>query len=94
MVTMYALADPLQAYLFECDDEALFAVSLDAEGSNIPRRSCPQGWRRISEFALNAPDPITAGIPVQTLMQGLLSVGYYIWREGRKPQHRLMSTDT
>jgi len=84
MVT-YALADSLQAYLFECDDDALFAVSLDAEGSNIPRRSCPQGWRRISEFALDAPDPIMAGIPVQTLMQGLLSVGYYIWREGTKP---------
>jgi len=84
MVMTYAPADPLQAYLFECDDDALFAISLDAEGSNIPRRSCPQGWRRISEFALDAPDPITAGIPVQTLMQGLLSVGYYIWREGRK----------
>jgi hypothetical protein len=84
MVTTYAPADPVQAYLFACDDDALFAVSLDAQGSNIPRRSCPQGWRRISELALGAPDPMVAGIPVPTLMQGLLSVGYYIWREGRK----------
>jgi len=74
----------LRAYLFECDEDALFAISLDALGSNIPRRSCPQGWRRISELELGGPDRVASGIPVPALLQSLLSVGYYVWREGTK----------
>jgi hypothetical protein len=84
MPITFAPTNSLRAYLFECDGDALYAISLDAQGSNIPRRSCPQGWRRISELELGESDPTAAGIPVPTLLQSLLSVGYYIWREGTK----------
>jgi hypothetical protein len=84
MATTYAASDALDAYLFECDDDALYAVSLDPLGANIPRRSCLQGWRRIAEFALGVHEPMSVAIDPETVLQGVRSVGYYIWREGRK----------
>jgi hypothetical protein len=83
MAATYA-PDALDAFLFECGDDALFAVSLDPLGSNIPQRYCPQGWRLISEFALGIHEPIPVAIPPERILQGLRSVGYYIWREGKK----------
>jgi hypothetical protein len=41
------------AYLFQGDDIGLFAVSLDKSGRNIPRSSCPEGWR----LKLSSPSP-------------------------------------
>jgi hypothetical protein len=38
--------DATDAYLFECDDEPLFAITRDASGSNLPLRtsnSTPDG---------------------------------------------------
>ena len=84
MAATYAPPEALDAYLFECDDDALFAVSLDPLGSNIPQRSCPQGWRRIAEFALGVHESMPVAIAPERILQGVRSVGYYIWREGRK----------
>ena len=84
MATTYAPSDALHAYLFECDDDALFAVSLDPLGSNIPRRSCLQGWRYRTEFALGMHEPMPIAIAPEPVLHGLRSVGYYIWREGTK----------
>ncbi len=80
----YAPSDALQAYLSECDDDALFTVSLDPLGSNIPHRSCPQGWSYKAEFALGVHEPMPIAIAPDRVLQGLRSVGYYIWREGTK----------
>ena len=84
MAAAYAPPDALDAYLFECDEDALFAVSLDRLGANIPQRSCPQGWHRISEFALSVHDPMPVAIDPERVLQGVRAVGYYIWREGKK----------
>jgi hypothetical protein len=84
MAATYAPPDALDAYLFECDDDALFAISLDPFGLNIPQRSCPQGWRRIAEFVLAVHQPMPVAIAPERILQGLRSVGYYIWREGKK----------
>ena len=72
MATTYAASDALDAYLFECDDDALYAVSLDPLGANIPRRSCLQGWRRIAEFALGVHEPMPVAIDPETVLQGIL----------------------
>ena len=84
MASTYAAPDALDAYLFECDDDALFAVTLDPTGSNIPQRTCPQGWRRVAEFALGVHEPIPVAIAPERILQAIRSIGYYIWREGRK----------
>ena len=45
-------SDAQTAYLFQCGDEELFAVSADKAGTNIPRSSCTQGWLLRQEFQL------------------------------------------
>ena len=47
MAIDFARSESVIAYLFECGDDALFAATLDPVGSNIPQKTCPQGWRRI-----------------------------------------------
>ena len=49
MPTIYgpsADIDPGQAYLFQCDDNGLFAASRDPTGGNLPRDPCAEGVRR------------------------------------------------
>jgi hypothetical protein len=46
--------DAQTAYLFQCGDEELFAISQDKTGKNIPRTSCTQGWLLREQFALGA----------------------------------------
>ena len=36
--------DTWTAYLFQCGNEQLIAVTLDETGANLPRSSCTQGW--------------------------------------------------
>jgi hypothetical protein len=84
MAIDYARSDSVTAYLFECGDDALFAVSLDPVGSNLPQRTCPQGWRRIAEFALGVHEPAPVSISPERILQAVRSIGYYIWREGKK----------
>lgn len=82
MNTTYADTDSLQAYLFQCDDNGLYGVSLDPAGSNLPRSACPQGWRLKKAFALGVQDPVPAPIPPEPILRGIRNVGYYVWREG------------
>ena len=84
MAIDFARSDSVTAYLFECGDDALFAVTLDPAGSNIPQRTCLQGWRRIAEFALGVHEPTPVAIAPERILQGIRSIGYYIWREGKK----------
>ena len=75
-------SDSQEAFLFRCDDNGLFAVSIDRLGSNLPCNSCPEGWRLERAFALGVQEPVPAPIPPEPILRGVRSVGYYIWREG------------
>jgi hypothetical protein len=81
-MSIYTDADALEAYLFHCDDSGLYAVSLDPTGRNIPRNSCPQGWRLKTEFLLGVHQAVPASIPPEPILRGVRNVGYYVWREG------------
>ena len=76
------LGDAETAYLFQCGDEELFAVSSDKAGKNIPRTSCTQGWQLREEFSLGAEEPVPAAIGSKSILRGVISKGYYIWRAG------------
>jgi len=84
MAIDYTRSDSVAAYLFECGDDALFAVSVDKDGSNLPQRTCPQGWRRVAQFALGVHEPMPVEIDPARILQAIRSIGYYIWREGKK----------
>ena len=70
------------AYLFQCGEEGLFAVSADKAGGNIPRSSCTQGWllRRAFRFGLH--DPVPEEISPLPILRSITEKGYYIWRSG------------
>ena len=55
-------SDTRTAYLFQCGNENLFAVSPDKAGEAIPRSSCTQGWLLRQEFQLGAQEPVPAPI--------------------------------
>ena len=74
--------DTVQAYLFECGDERLFAVSIDPYGRNIPRNACPEGWRLKTGFLLGIHRPVPAEIDPKAVLRGIRDAGYYVWREG------------
>jgi hypothetical protein len=78
-----ASTDALEAYLFQCDDNGLYAVSLDPLGGNLPRGPCAEGWRLRTAFALGVHEPVPAAIPPEPILRGVRAVGYYVWREGR-----------
>jgi hypothetical protein len=79
---VYGDTDPVLAYLFQGDDISLLAVSLDKSGRNIPRSSCPEGWRLKAEFPLAVAEPVPAAITAVSIIRGVRALGYYIWREG------------
>ncbi len=74
--------DAQSAYLFECDRDGLFAISLDQSGGNIPRDLCPEGWQLKTTFSLGVREAIPAAISPEPVLRGIRDVGYYIWREG------------
>ena len=77
--------DAQTAYLFQCGDEELFAVSPDKAGTNIPRSSCTQGWLLRQEFQLGAQAPVPTAISPEPVLRSITDKGYYIWRAGWLP---------
>ena len=77
--------DAQTAYLFQCGDEELFAVSADKAGTNIPRSSCTQGWLLRQEFQLGRQDPVPTTISPEPVLRSITDKGYYIWRAGLLP---------
>ncbi len=71
------------AYLFQCCDEELFAVSPDKAGKNIPRSSCTQGWLLRRELQLGTHDPVSTPPSLKQALRGIADKGYYIWRADR-----------
>ena len=74
--------DAQTAYLFQCGDEELFAVSADKAGENIPRSSCTQGWLLKQELQIGVKGPAAAAVGPEPIRRGITDKGYYIWRAG------------
>ena len=78
-------ADATQAYLFQCGDDGLYAVSDDPSGYNIPTSACMEGWRFKTSFMLGVREVMPVAIAPEPILRGLRDVGYYVWREGSNP---------
>ena len=72
--------DAQTAYLFQCGDEELFAISPDETGRNIPRTSCTQGWLLRERFVLGTQVPALNLIGTTPILRSIADKGYYIWR--------------
>lgn len=71
----------LPAYLFESSNGAMFGVSLDSHGKNLPRRE--GGWALRAAFSLGVHDPVPAPIDPEPILRGIRSQGYFIWQARR-----------
>jgi hypothetical protein len=74
--------DATTAYLFQCGESDLFAVSRDQTGANIPREQCAQGWLLRDRFRLGVHELMPASIEPEPILRGIAADGYYIWRRG------------
>jgi hypothetical protein len=74
--------DATMAYLFQCGESDLFAVSKDRTGANIPRARCAEGWLLRNKFRLGVREPVPASIQPEPILRGIAAEGYYIWRRG------------
>jgi hypothetical protein len=89
MQASYGLAgdtDATTAYLFECNDDGLFAVSCDRTGANIPIDLCAEGWRIKKKFALGVRKALPFLSDPEPILRSLQAKGYYIWRVGSNPK--------
>lgn len=73
-------SDVRTAYVFQCGNEDLFAVSHDKTGGAVPRSSCTSGWLLRQEFQLGTQDPLAAPVEPEPIIRGITAKGYYIWR--------------
>ena len=74
--------DAMTAYLFQCGEEGLYAVSLDPAGANLPVRHCPESWKLSTEFKLGVHEAVPVAISPEPIIRGIRADGFYIWREG------------
>jgi len=73
--------DVQTAYLFQCGNEDLFAVSYDKTGGSIPRSSCACGWLLRQDFQLGMQNLLAAPVEPEPIIRGITAMGYYIWRD-------------
>ena len=76
------LDDAKTAFLFQCGESDLFAVSLDKTGANIPAADCIEGWQRRDVFRLGVQEAMPVTISPEPVLRGLEADGYFIWRKG------------
>lgn len=74
--------DASAAFLFQCGDGDLFAVSRDKTGANIPLAACSEGWRYRDEFRLGVHEVMPIAVSPEPILRGVKANGYFIWRKG------------
>lgn len=74
--------DARTAYLFQCGESNLFAMSLDETGANIPTAACADGWRFRESFQLGVHEPLPVAIAPEPILRGIKANGYFIWHKG------------
>ena len=75
--------DTTTAFLFQCGESDLFAVSLDHTGANIPKIECASGWLLRDSFRLGVREPVRVAIQPEPILRGIAANGYFIWRTGK-----------
>jgi hypothetical protein len=74
--------DATTAFLFQCGESDVFAVSRDRSGANIPTTDCVGGWLLRETFLLGVREPVPAAIEPEPILRGIAADGYFIWSAG------------
>ena len=68
------------AFLFQCGDSTLFAVTRDATGNNLPASRCADGWVFRERVLLSVRKPAPLALELEALLQGIDAKGYHVAR--------------
>lgn len=68
------------AFLFQCGEKHLFAVTRDATGGILPSDPGLPGWVLRGRFLLGPSEPPPFPVEPVQILRGIHSRGYYIWR--------------
>jgi hypothetical protein len=79
--------DARPAFIFQCGESDLHAVTLDGSGSNLPKSMCKEGWVLRTKFPLGVHEPVPASIDPEPILRGILADGYFIWRDNNVERH-------
>lgn len=75
--------DARRAFLFQCGESNLFAVSLDETAANIPAGLCAAAaWHLRDAFALGVQEAMPIGVAPEPVLRGIKAEGYFVWRQG------------
>jgi hypothetical protein len=66
------------AFLFEAGEQK--GVTLDSSGANLPQPSDGSVWRLVRYFTLGVRDVGPLGVNPETVVRGIFSDGFYVWR--------------
>lgn len=73
--------DANPAFVFQCGERNLWAVTLDGSGASLPKDACHDGWRLVRKFPLGVREPVPIiAVNAETVLQAILAQGYYLWR--------------
>lgn len=74
--------DARRAFLFQCGEGDLFAVSLDRNAANIPANICDAVWRLRDAFPLGVQEAMPISMAPEPVLRGIEADGYFVWRRG------------
>jgi hypothetical protein len=73
--------DSRPAFLFQCGDSNLCAITLEETGGNLPKDECDDGWRLLQSFALGVQELIPGTVNPENVIAGIQVRGFYIWHD-------------
>ena len=79
--------DARRAFLFQCSESNLWAVTLDETGALLPKDACEAEWVLRKTFSLGVHEPVPAPIDPEPMIRGIGADGYFLWRQGSGQTH-------
>ena len=78
--------DATRAYLFRAsNDPAVYAVTRQPLGANLPALDGQAEWVLDREFALGVREAMPIHVAPEPVLRGLLADGYFMWCKGSNP---------
>jgi hypothetical protein len=79
--------DARPAFIFQCGESDLWAITLDGSGAILPKDRCAQEWVLRSKFPLGVHEPVPAPIDPEPIIRAIDSDGYFLWQLHSRQPH-------
>jgi hypothetical protein len=79
--------DARPAFMFQCGNSNLWAITLDGSGARLPKEACDGEWLLRREFPLGVHEPLPVAMAPEPIIRAIDADGYYLWRQGFGQPH-------